>query len=311
MVRPPTIDPSNKAALRASKADPRAARTRRRERRDRFEFYRLLCGYPVLSSYRAKFAAIVIAGIGLPTFLLMLVIVLGAARLSALALLVLLIVSAAASIVGILWAVERLLRPLELAARALDALADDVDLPRMELPGTDEAAQILRGVQSVIGRLRLQEEHTRRASDLDELTGLYQRRAGRARAQALLEAETRRGRTMRVVLADVDGMRRFNERFGAGHGDALLKALGTRLAQIAGHDGIAVRWSGDRFLLVQGVAPDAEGQLEELLGRPVVIKGSDDPVRLSWSEARTETPVALDGLIAQAEANLDADNAGR
>lgn len=272
---------------------------------DPLAFYRLLASLPVLGSYRAKFAAVILAGVGLPLFLIALVLVFFVGRLGVVALVATTVLLGLAGASGVLWAVDRLLRPLALAERALDALAQKEDPPRMDLPGSDSAAQVLRGVQSVIGRLRQQEAMSRSAGDIDELTGLCSRRHGRTKAQALLDAETRRGRMMRVVVADVDGMRDFNVRFGMGHGDALLKALGARLASIAGERGIAMRWSGDRFLLVQAVPEeDDAATLAELIGRPLVVKGSGEPVHLSYGEASTDKPMPFDTLVAEAEVRL-------
>jgi diguanylate cyclase (GGDEF)-like protein len=287
---------------------PRRRASRRPPADDPFRFYRLLAGYAFLSTYRAKFVAIVATCLGAGTLVLMAVIVFGAGRLSVLSLLAVVLLTALVTGVAIAWAIDRLLRPLKLAARAIDALAENVDLPRMDLPGTDEAAHILRGVQSVIGRLHRQEDQTRSASDFDELTGLYQRRAGRARAQALVESETRQGRSVRVVVADVEGMRAFNAKYGHGQGDALLKMLAARVAHIAGERGIAARWSGDRFLLVQTTAIESAAPLADVFGRPVVIKGSDESVRLAWGDVTVDAPVAIDDVIAQAEERLPREN---
>lgn len=308
MTRPQTKEPFRPAVGRHSgaSADVHEAGSQCRPTADDpLAFYRLLAGFAALGSYRAKFTAVVLAGVGLPLFLIALILVLFVGRLSVTALVVTAVLLGSAGVLGVLWAVDRLLRPLALAEHALDAHAQKEDLPRMDLPGSDSAAQVLRGVQSVIARLRMQEALSRSAGETDELTGLCSRRHGRTKAQALLDAETRRGRTVRVVVADVDGMRDFNARFGMGHGDALLKALGARMASIAGERGMAMRWSGDRFLLLQAVPEqDSAATLAELIGRPLVVKGSGDPVRLSYGETCADKPTPFDALVAEAEARL-------
>ena len=271
---------------------------------DRLGFYRLLASVPVLSSYRAKVIAVVLVGTMLPAFLLVLAIVLGAGRMSAITLIGLVVLFAAGSTAALVWALGRLLVPLDLATDSIDDIALERPLARVELPGSDAAAQILRGVQALVARVEAQLSDAKQNRDRDELTGLWNRRAGRERAQALIDRETRRGRVIRALVADVNDFTAFNARHGTGHGDALLKAIGTRLARVASDDGLAVRWHGDAFLLVQAAAPGEWSDADELLGRPIVVKGSEEPLRLALGIAHAEQRVAIDALVADAEAAL-------
>jgi GGDEF domain-containing protein len=107
-----------------------------------------------------------------------------------------------------------------------------------------------------------------------------------------------------VVVADVIGFRAFNEAQGSGHGDAMLKAIAARLQRVAGDEGLAIRWGGDAFMLVQTGGADELPEAEELLGRPIVVKGSEEPLRLALGSTETETRVAFDTLALQAEAAL-------
>ena len=112
------------------------------------------------------------------------------------------------------------------------------------------------------------------------------------------------GRVVRALVADVNDFTAFNARHGTGHGDALLKAIGSRLARVAVDDGIAVRWHGDAFLLVQAAAPDEWSDADELLGRPIVVKGSEEPLTLALGIAHAEQRISIDALVAEAEAAL-------
>jgi len=271
---------------------------------DRLGFYRLLASFPALASFRAKVNAIVLIGTLLPAFLLVLSIVLGAGRISAVALIVLVVLFIVAGVAFTVWALGRLLVPLDLAAESIDDVALERPLARAELPGSDAAAQILRGVQALVSRIESLVGNAKQSRDRDELTGLWNRRAGRERAQTLIERETRRGRAIRAMVADVNDFTAFNARHGTGHGDALLKAIAGRLARVAGDDGLAVRWGGDAFLLVEAAATDEWSDADELLGRPIVVKGSEEPLTLALGLARAEQRVSIDALVADAEAAL-------
>jgi diguanylate cyclase (GGDEF)-like protein len=271
---------------------------------NRLGFYRALASFPALARFRAKINAVVLIGTLLPAFLLVLAIVLGAGRISAIALIVLVVLLIASGTACILWALGRLLVPLDLATESIDDVALGRPLERVDLPGSDTAVQILRGVQALVARIEALVGDAKRNRDVDELTGLHNRRAGRELAQALIDRETRRGRVVRALVADVNDFTAFNARHGTGHGDALLKRIGNRLARVAGEDGLAVRWHGDTFLLVQSVAPSEVSDADELLGRPIVVKGSEEPLTLALGIAQAEQRVSIDSLVADAEAAL-------
>jgi GGDEF domain-containing protein len=281
-----------------------SARSHAEEGGDRLGFYRLLASFPSLSSYRAKFYAVVAAGAFLPAFLLVLVLVLGAGRVGPLVLIVLVVLLAGIATFAVCRCIDRLLVPLDLAEEAVDDVAFDRGVKRTELPGSDTAAQVLRGVQGLAKRVERDLRDARVKGERDELTGLYRRSVGRERAQQLIDRETRKGRRVRVVVADVIGFRAFNEAQGSGHGDAMLKAIAARLKRVAGDEGLAIRWGGDAFMLVQTGGADELPEPEELLGRPIVVKGSEEPLRLALGSTQTETRVAFDTLALQAEASL-------
>jgi len=84
----------------------------------------------------------------------------------------------------------------------------------------------------------------------DSLTGLYNRRY----LDEMLERELARARRDRmpvcVVMMDIDRFKSFNDTYGHGSGDALLRALGrTFKAQTRARD-IVCRYGGEEFILV-------------------------------------------------------------
>lgn len=271
---------------------------------DRLALYRVLASTPALASYRAKFYAVIGACAFVPAFLIVLAIVLGAGRLGLVALIVLVVTLIAAAAFVAARAVDRLLVPLDLAESAIDDVAFAQPVVRTDLPGSDTAAQVLRGVQALAQRVERETKAGRELGERDELTGLLNRNAGRARAQQLIDSETRRGLRVRVLVADVNGFGAFNALHGGGHGDAMLKVIAARLQRVAGENGVAMRWSGDAFMLVQAGSDDGMPDSDELLGRPIVVKGSQEPLQLAVGSAETETRVAFDALAAQAEASL-------
>jgi GGDEF domain-containing protein len=146
-------------------------------------------------------------------------------------------------------------------------------------------------VQSLVARLKTQDDERSKRDERDETTDLYSRRAGRAKAQSLIDTECKRGRLVRVIAVRIDGFGAFNDAHGYGHGDALLKAVAARVTRIAGDEGVALRWSGDEFMLVRGIASGEPTEFEDSLGRSIVLRGADEPITLSTGAAQTDTRV--------------------
>jgi diguanylate cyclase (GGDEF)-like protein len=273
---------------------------------DGLGLYRLLASFPRLASFRAKVRAVVVAGFAVPVFVLLFALVLGAGRVSLVAVLGIVVLVFGVAAGATVRMLDRLVRPIDLAAQRIDDVALKRPLERIDVPGGDAVAQIVRGVQALAARVEAQVADLRRIGEIDPLTGLWNRRAGRERTQQLIERECRRGRSVRVVLADIAAFASFNATHGAGRGDALLATIGQRLSRIAGDDGVAARWDGDAFLLAQAGAADAFADASESLGRPIVVKGSDEPVMLDLGVATTAERIAVDALIARAEVALRA-----
>ncbi|RPJ24247.1 MAG: GGDEF domain-containing protein, partial [Chloroflexi bacterium] len=65
---------------------------------------------------------------------------------------------------------------------------------------------------------------------------------------------------------DLDGFKQFNDSFGHGAGDALLRELGRALREPLRKSDIACRYGGDEFLLVlpDSSITDTQARLEEI-----------------------------------------------
>ena len=267
---------------------------------DPLALHRIFDSIPALWTYRAKLFAAVLAATLVPTFFAVLIATLGAHRMSVATLVLLLIVLGVAGAALGIWLVHRLLAPLDAANDALDAHAERRPVARVDITGTDMAAQLLRGVQALIGRSNAHDEEQRKRDERDDTTGLYSRRAGRAKAQSVIDTQCKRGRVVRVVAVRIDGFGAFNDAYGYGHGDALLKAVAARVARIAGDDGVALRSSGDEFMIVRGIASSEPIEYEQALGRAIALRGTTDPITFSMGTAQTESSVPFESLAARA-----------
>lgn len=114
------------------------------------------------------------------------------------------------------------------------------------------------------------ETHLRRAAASDELTGLLTMRAfndlaGRCHA----ETEALRGSYV-LLMADIDGLRAINERYGRVHGDRTLAAVADALRRSIRDDDIAARYGDDEFVIaLPGANADVAQQVANRLTQNV------------------------------------------
>ena len=94
--------------------------------------------------------------------------------------------------------------------------------------------------------IRMLREH----AEIDELTGVYNRREARAMLHVELERSQRYGIPVSVALLDIDRFKAVNDAYGHSVGDTLLTELASLLrARLRTNDGVA-RWGGEEFLIV-------------------------------------------------------------
>ncbi|MFC8223838.1 GGDEF domain-containing protein [Streptomyces sp. NPDC057362] len=118
------------------------------------------------------------------------------------------------------------------------------------------------------------------------VTGLPTRAAWTARAREIVAAGP-----AAALLFDLDGFKPVNDRFGHDVGDAVLAAVGSRLAAWAAAEGAeAGRLGGDEFAVILPDTPDLPARVTRLhaaLTRPVRHEGLRLEVGASIGTART------------------------
>jgi diguanylate cyclase (GGDEF)-like protein len=147
------------------------------------------------------------------------------------------------------------------------------------------------------------------ASDLDELSGAFNRRGIEARLALQLKKLAAGNGKLAVAMVEIDNFKSFVESHGQAAGDAALRALARAIANCSRAHDIAGRYDGDQFLTIFPHTPCGEAILftERLT---VAVAGLPRPARLEplslsigVSQAtRRDNP---DTLIARAAKALD------
>lgn len=169
-------------------------------------------------------------------------------------------------------------------------------------------AERLRGlyaVRSALASQELSERHDAewRAAREDPLTGVGNRRALDERMAA-----ARIGRSVAVVLIDVDNLKVINDNYGHACGDQVLRRVAQLLTEQSRAEDVVARAGGDEFVVVLD-NPDERGARELveriLAAADLVANTADEPwfamLRLSIGFATSTDGTPFDDLLEQAD----------
>lgn len=148
------------------------------------------------------------------------------------------------------------------------------------------------------------------ASDLDNLTGLLDRKSFIQRAREHLQVPG----DYELVVADLDRLRRLNEALGHERADLVLAALGSRLAAGFPPGALLARVGEDEFGVLARVGELPAGEvLRNALERPLRVAGFDIHPTLSVGAVRAtgggEAPEAAE-LLRRAELAVESAKTG-
>jgi diguanylate cyclase (GGDEF)-like protein len=143
----------------------------------------------------------------------------------------------------------------------------------------------------------------------DSLTGLANRQAVLARAQAVLDGSATQQRGAAVLYIDIDEFKRINDTLGHLAGDELLERVGQRIAATTAL-GITARPGGDEFVVVvvgpvdDGAAERVAGAISDALSIPFNLRGRDMRVTASIGIARLDGATTAEEVLARADAAM-------
>jgi len=218
---------------------------------DRMKIYRRLAAFaPVRDSYAGKFAlAALVGGMG-P--LVMFVVYLLLARTDwkdLYPLLAALVLACFMGFLGTLWLLRELLVPVDLTAEALREYIDSRKLPDLPLDFPDRAGRLMEGTQYTLTQLHETINRLERVSDTDDLTGVYNRRAGEKRLAEEVARAERDLQAFQLVFFDINDFKAINDRHGHSAGDACISHLAALLQLNTRRGDWVARWGGDEFLV--------------------------------------------------------------
>jgi diguanylate cyclase (GGDEF)-like protein len=200
-----------------------------------------------------------------------------------------------------------IVRPLDRLTQAAGKVAKgdlEVDLP---VTTGGEVGDLTEVFNNMVARLRESRSELERLSVTDPLTGLF----NRLRMMEVVQNEVRRSRRLRhefsVVMADLDGFKRYNDEYGHPAGDTVLKRVAAVMRESSRDVDFVARYGGEEFLImmpetgINGAAEFAE-RVRKRIAAEELPEG-----RITVSLGASAFPMhgdAAEQLIAEADAAL-------
>ncbi len=157
--------------------------------------------------------------------------------------------------------VTKPLTQLHISAKQLEAQGRFTPVPNV---ADDEIGSVVKAfnamAQKIVTQVRelrdlnhqtTQERDTARMESLvDHLTGLFNRRHLSSQLQKLIESSNRYGHPLTLLMIDLDHFKDINDTFGHDSGDRVLIEVANLIHDTIRESDIAVRYSGDEFIIV-------------------------------------------------------------
>ncbi len=116
-------------------------------------------------------------------------------------------------------------------------------------------------------RLKEANEVMERASTVDYLTEIYNRRGFYEALNNLVNAKENRGKVLTLFSIDLDRLKYINDHFGHLEGDYAIRAIAAAVKDFAEKDGICARFGGDEFACALITSGELNMEAEEVRKR--------------------------------------------
>jgi diguanylate cyclase (GGDEF)-like protein len=125
-----------------------------------------------------------------------------------------------------------------------------------------------------VSKLRSVTEEAERLADLDPLTGLLNRRSIEARLSVELARSARQSSNLSVIYIDVDDFKSYNDRYGHGAGDDILRAVASCVSESLRTSDAVARVGGDEFVVV---LPETDADGAQRVGAELLAGFAENP----------------------------------
>ncbi|QJR14936.1 GGDEF domain-containing protein [Usitatibacter palustris] len=217
----------------------------------RMGIYRLASGFRQLStSYAAKFALAAFVGTLSPLVVFIIYLLFARSDWAGMyPIIVALMLACFMGFLGTLWLLRELLVPIDLTAEALRNYIDSRAIPDLPVHFPDRAGRLMEGTQYTLTQLHETINRLERVSDTDDLTGIYNRRAGDKRLTEEIARAERDLQGFQIAFFDINDFKKINDAHGHTAGDACISHVAALLQLNTRRGDWVARWGGDEFVV--------------------------------------------------------------
>jgi diguanylate cyclase (GGDEF)-like protein len=218
---------------------------------DRMQVYRRLGEIPALrASYARKFAVAAFVGTQIPLVVFIVYLLVTRSDWNGMyPLIAALLLACFAGFLGTLWMLHELLVPIDLTAESLRAYLESRSLPDLPIAFPDQAGRLMEGTQYTLMQLNETINRLERVSDTDDLTGIYNRRAGEKRLAEEIARAERDLQAFQIAFFDINAFKAINDTHGHSAGDACISHLADLLQLNTRRGDWVARWGADEFIV--------------------------------------------------------------
>ena len=156
--------------------------------------------------------------------------------------------------------------------------------------------------------LQIAKETAEAMAQIDELSGLNNRRAFYEKGKMLVDYCLRNKEQLSAIIFDIDHFKKINDRLGHAAGDATIKHLGQVLRKTIRKSDLCARIGGEEFvILLKPSVLDEASQLAEILRQLISktpIMFNDKEISISASFGVAIGTSDLDSLLKQADSAM-------
>lgn len=275
---------------------------------ERISLYRKLASLGLLrDSYAGKFALAAFVGILLPLATFIAYLMFSRADWSSMyPALAALVLACFMGFLGTMWILRELLVPIDLTAEALRNYIEKRELPDLPVSYPDRAGKLMEGTQYTLAQLHETINRLERVSDTDDLTGIYNRRAGEKRLAEEVARAERDLQTFQLAFFDINKFKEINDRHGHSAGDACISHVAALLQLNTRRGDWVSRWGGDEFIVGlhrnRALQMVMDRIIKAISSSPCEISpGLDVRVQVSCGVAEYRFGAGSNGVVADAD----------
>lgn len=146
------------------------------------------------------------------------------------------------------------------------------------------------GIAYDITERKRREEYTQHVADHDHLTGLPNRGVLKDRLQQALTLSLRSGKSVAVLMLDLDHFKRVNDSLGHHVGDELLVAVAGRIRACVRAADTVARMGGDEFVVV---LPDMDDQASAERVAQNILRAVSEPLTIGSHDLQVTPSIGL------------------